>query len=208
MKFVQKWSYACANHFASVMNETHQKRAVYYYGLYIVIGTLIKGVILVASALLLGTLLPSLLIVFIFGTMRMLAGGYHMDTYGKCLFVSLVLYITLGLITQYTYQYWNYVHIKILIAATFISGLYVLVRYAPKDTPNKPITGPQQIRKYKILSLIYLLVWLIVSIMLAIFELNMYVIALSFGILLELFAITPTGHRFFDKINVALCNIL
>ena len=208
MKFVQKWSYACANHFASVMNETHQKRAVYYYGLYIVIGTLIKGVILVASALLLGTLLPSLLIVFIFGTMRMLAGGYHMDTYGKCLFVSLVLYITLGLITQYTYQYWNYVHIKILIAATFISGLYVLVRYAPKDTPNKPITDPQQIRKYKILSLIYLLVWLIVSIMLAIFELNMYVIALSFGILLELFAITPTGHRFFDKINVALCNIL
>ena len=208
MKFVQKWSYACANHFASVMNETHQKRAVYYYGLYIVIGTLIKGVILVASALLLGTLIPSLLIVFIFGTMRMLAGGYHMDTYGKCLFVSLVLYITLGLITQYTYQYWNYVHIKILIAATFISGLYVLVRYAPKDTPNKPITDPQQIRKYKILSLIYLLVWLIVSIMLAIFELNMYVIALSFGILLELFAITPTGHRFFDKINVALCNIL
>lgn len=124
-----------------------------------------------------------------------------MDTYGKCLLVSMGFFIMAGITAQYTYNYWNTIYIAVLIAVTIITGLYVLIRYAPKDTPNKPITEPQEIRKFKRLSIVYLSVWLIAVAVLTVFKLNLYALALCFGVLLELFAITPTGHKFFDMIN-------
>lgn len=201
MRFVSKWSYACAKHLANVLNENHQKRAVYYLGFFIVIGEVVKAVIMLAVASLFGVLIPTLLIVFVFGSLRMIAGGYHMDTYGKCLFVSSGFFIISALVAQYTYTYWNIGSIFFIITVTFIIGLYVLIRYAPKDTPNKPITKPQEKLKFKRLSIVYLFVWLGISIITAILNMKMYILAMCFGVLLELLAISPTGHKFFDMVK-------
>lgn len=201
MKFIQRCSYGCANHLATVMNENHNKRSIYYYGFFIIFGALVKGIIMFSIAAILGILVPTLLIMFTFGSLRMIAGGYHMETFAKCLFVSMTLFIIAALTAKYTYQNWTLSHIISLITLTFIIGLYILIKYAPKDTPNKPITDPIQIKKFKKLSLIYLFIWLMTNILLAIYNLNMYVIALSFGVLLELFAISPKGHIFFDIIK-------
>ena len=206
MRFVSKWSYTCAKHLTSALNENHQKRAVYYLGFFIVIGAIVKGVTMLSAAFLLGIIIPTLLIVFVFGSLRMIAGGYHMDTYGKCLFVSLGLFILFALIAQYTFMYWNTACIAVLITFTFAVGLYVLIRYAPKDTPNKPITEPQEIRKFKRLSIVYLSVWLIIVAVLTVYKLNLFALALCFGVLLELFTISPTGHKFFDIIKEKLDN--
>lgn len=204
MRFVQKWSFICANHLASAMKENHYRRSIYYYGFFIVIGALTKAIILLTVATLFGVLIPTLLIVFVFSSLRMLAGGYHMDTFGRCLFVSMILFIVAAITAKYTYLYWNFIEITILLFVTFLIGLYVLLRYAPKDTPNKPITDPEQIRKFKKLSIIYLIFWFILNSFLTFFDLKMYVLSLSFGILLELFTITPLGHKFFNLIKSGL----
>lgn len=204
MRFVRKWSYACAAHVASVRNENHEKRAVYYYGFYVIIGALVKGIIMLSLALLLGVLFPTIVIILAFGSLRMFAGGHHMDTYEKCLFVSSVLYLTAALIAKYTYIYWNNTSIIILISLTFIFGLYALIKYAPKDNPNKRITEPDKIKMYKRLSLIYLFIWLILTSILANFNLYLYVISMCFAVIQELFLITPTGYNLFEKIKIAL----
>lgn len=204
MRFVQKWSFACANHLAIAMKENHNKRSIYYYGFFIVIGALTKGIILISVAALLGVVVPTVITVFAFSSLRMLAGGYHMDTFGRCLFISMALFIIAALTAKYTYLYWNLIEIIILIVATFLIGLYVLRRYAPKDTPNKPITDPIQIRKFKKLSITYLIILTTINSFLTVFELKMYILALSFGILLELFTVTPTGHKFFNVIKNGL----
>lgn len=127
-----------------------------------------------------------------------------MDTYGKCLFVSIAMFILAALTAQYTYPYWNSPAPATLIAATFITGLYVLIRYAPKDTPHKPITDPGEIKKFKALSIVYLFLLLAASSVLAAYKLNMYTLSLCFGMLLELFMVTPMGHKFFDRIKFYL----
>jgi Membrane protein putatively involved in post-translational modification of the autoinducing quorum-sensing peptide len=202
MKVVNKWSYGCANSLASALNENHYKRSAYYYSFQIVIGTTVEFLILAIVSLLLGVFIPALIISLSFAALRLIAGGYHMDTYSKCLYVSLGLFIAAALIDQHTYLYWTLPYLAVLIAVTALIGLYVLIRYAPKDTPNKPITNPRQKRKLKTVSLIYLLVWLVASLCLLAYGYNMWVISLSFGILLEFFSISPTGHRFFDLIKV------
>jgi len=204
MRFVQKWSYSCARHVAAVLNENHNKRAVYYYGFYIIFGSLVKGTILISLSLLLGVVVPALLTVLVLGSLRMFAGGFHFDTYGKCLFVTLVLVISAALISKYTYSYWSITAIAIFLILIFVVSLFMLIKYAPKDTPTKPITEPEAIKKYKRLSIAYLSILLVISVVLAIFNLKMYVIAIGFGILLEIFTITPAGHSFFTSIKNGL----
>lgn len=204
MKFVLKWSYSCAKYLADVLNENHNKRSVYYYGFYIVFSTLVKGIILISLSLLLGIMLPALLTVIVFGSLRMLAGGYHFDSYGKCLLVSLALIITAALISQYTYSYWSIASMVLFLIPAFAFSFYLLIKYAPKDTPTKPITDPAAIRKFKRLSIAYLGVLLILCCVLVFFNLKMHVISICFGILLEVFTITPSGHRFFNIIKAGL----
>lgn len=208
MRFVQKWSYGSANHLASILNENHQKRACYYYGFQIIYGELLKGIILMFVAFLLGIFVPTLLICLTFASLRMVAGGYHMDTYGKCLFVSMVLFIGAGLIAGYTYYYWSTMYIFLFVVITFILGCILVIKYAPKDTPNKPITDSQEIKRYKRLSLVYLGVWVVIVVLLTVYSFNMIVLSLCLAVLLEMFTVTPVGERFFEFVRQEIPNNL
>lgn len=201
MRFINKWSYACAKGLAKVLNENHQRRRAYNFGFQIIIGELMKAVIILLVSLVLGVFLPTIMVASAFICLRMIAGGYHMDTQGKCLLATLVLFITAALIAKYTYHDWNTLQLVILIVLTFSLGLYAIIRYAPRDNPNKPITDLNEIQKFKKLSLIYLFVWLVAVVLLTVLRWNLFVISLGFGVLLEAFVITPTGHKFFDLIK-------
>lgn len=206
MRFILKLSYACAKKLAIVLNENHNKRAIYYYGFYMVFSTLLEGIILISVSLLLGILVPTILITCVFGFLRMFAGGFHFDTLGRCLFISMGLFIVFALISQYTYKYWNITSVAIFLFMVFAFSLVSAIKYAPKDTPTKPITDPVEIAKFKRLSIVYLGIWLIVCSILTVLAQYMYAIAMGFGVLLEIFSITPIGHLFFNKIKGGLNN--
>ncbi|OGO82410.1 MAG: accessory regulator AgrB [Clostridiales bacterium GWC2_40_7] len=201
MRFVNKLSYSCAGRLAAAMNENHQKRSVYYFSFQIIFGGIAKNIVLISLALLFGVLLPALISAAVFAAIRLLAGGYHMDTYGKCLFVSISMFMLAALTAQYTYQYWNYFSLGVLIAITLIYGLYSLIRYAPKDTPHKPITDTREIKKFKLLSIVCLIVLIISASILAYFNLNIFTLSICFGSILELFTVTSLGNNFFDMVR-------
>lgn len=204
MRFISKWSYAGAKGLAGILNEDHRKRFEYYFALQLIIGESFKTVILFTISLILGIFIPTLLISAAFIMLRLLAGGYHMDSQGKCLYVTLGIFISAPLIAKYTYALWSFTAVIILIICTFILGIYVLGRYAPKDTPNKPIDDQDKIRKLKFLSLSYLFIWFVIAIISNFLDFRLAAICLSFGILLELFVVSPTGHKFFDIINTGI----
>ncbi len=212
MRFIHKWSYVCANYLMIQMKENHEKRRVYYFGFQVIIGSLVKGILLVALALLFRTLVPTLIIMLIFATLRVLAGGYHMETYGRCIVTSLALFLISGIIAQYTYESWPYILVYSMIIVSFIITLLAAAKYAPKDTPNKPITEPEEIKKFKRLSAVYVIIWFIVFTVLVTMGLNgitifkpeyekLLALSACFGLLLEIFTVTPFGYNFFKKIS-------
>ncbi|AEY67214.1 accessory gene regulator B family protein [Clostridium sp. BNL1100] len=204
MRFINKWSYSCAKGLASVLEESHQKKAEYYFGFQVAIGSIVKTTLLVAVSTILGVLIPTLIVSISFALLRKVAGGYHMDTYGKCLLVSIGFFVAAALIAKHTYLYWSITWLVILITLTFTIGLYILKKYAPKDTPNRLITDPEEKNRFKKLSIVYICVWLIVVTVLTVLGMKMYTLVLCFGVLQEIFAITPTGHKFFDIIKYGL----
>ncbi|MDP4267032.1 MAG: accessory gene regulator B family protein [Bacteroidota bacterium] len=201
MRFIQKWSYFCANYLYANLHENHSKRGVYYYGFQVVIGGIVKAVLVVIITLLTGSLLPAMIIIGVFGSIRVLAGGYHMDTYGRCIITSLAMFVLFSIVDQYTYKYWNNVGLLTLTAGAFLFSLVCSFMYAPKDNPNRPITSPEEIKKFKQLTIVYEVVLLLGTVILIMFGFKMAAMSISVGAALEIFTITPTGHKFFDLIK-------
>lgn len=201
MRFIQTMSYKSANYLMKQKQENHEKRRVYYYGFQIIIGGMVKLILLTLLALITQTLKTSVVIVLIFSSLRMLAGGYHMDSYGKCIGVSVGLFIIAGIISTHTYSFWSTYAIIALISATFIISMASIIKWAPSDNPNRPITDKKEFLKFKRLSISYIIIWVGVVLTTLYFNYNMYVLAACFGLLLEVFSITPLGYSFFDAIK-------
>ncbi len=201
MKFIRRWSYGLANNLAITLNESHEKRHLYYYGLQMIIGGIVKLTLLIAVSLMLDILLPTFAVLAFFGVLRIAAGGYHMDNYVKCMVTSFAIFIGAGFIVKYTYFLWSIKALIVFVAATFFIALFSVIKWAPADTPYKPITKINQIKLFKGVSILIVCTWLGVAMVLVINDISYYVLAGCIGIFLASFIISPIGYRFFDFIS-------
>ncbi|MDP4094362.1 MAG: accessory gene regulator B family protein [Bacillota bacterium] len=201
MRFIRVWAYNCARYLSDNMKESHQKRSIYYYGFQILISSIVKTSLLVIISLFIGTLLPTLVVLAAFASLRVLAGGYHMDSYGKCAFFSIGMFVLGGVIAKYTVQYWDLIILCSFSAAALAAGIFVLIRWAPRDNPRRPITKAEEIRNFRKLSFIYMCLWIIVNVTLILMKHNIYVISICFGMLFELLTIVPFGYNFFEWLS-------
>lgn len=204
MKIIQTLSFSSAKHLAAQLGQNHEKRSVYYYGFQIIIGALIKVLLLTVLSILTQSFAATMIVALVFASLRTMAGGYHMDTYGRCIAVSLALFLAAGAAAQHTYQYWPFAAVILFIAASLIVSSIILYKWAPRDTPNRPITKDKEIRKFKKQSLIYLLFFAAVMALIMLLKPEQYVryvLAACFGLLLEVFTISPAGYRFFDHVK-------
>lgn len=204
VRFIEALSYSGADYLMKQKGESHEKRRVYFYGFQIIIGAAVKFLILLALALVTDTIVPAFLMTIVFASLRMIAGGYHMDTFGKCLGVSIFMFLMFSMIARYTHQYWYNYQIIIFDIIMILFSLLSLYKWAPSDNPNRPITEPSEIKMFKKLSIIYLGIWTIVSSILIYFKLYMIFLSISFGLILEIFSITPAGHAFFGTVKNSL----
>ena len=198
MKFINKWSYGLARYLTGQLGHTHEKRHVYYYGFQIIIGGIVKFLMLMVVTMATGIFLSTFAALFFFGLLRVIAGGYHMGSYSRCTVVSSCMFMLSGFIVQYTNTYWSQSMLAILAGAIFLTALPAVFKWAPADTPYKPITKPGQIRTLKTLSIVVVILWAAAEIILIVNRLNFYSLAGSLGILMAVFIISPAGYSFFD----------
>ncbi len=201
MNIIKAWSYQCADHLTKQLEQNHDKRRIYYYSMQIVIGGIAKAAFLLLASILLDTLVPTVVTVIFFASLRIIAGGYHMDTYGRCFITSMLIFLIAGVAVKYSYLLFDARNIIILIAITFLTAIYAIVKWIPQDTPNKPITNPKKIMLFKKLSVIHILAWLAVCLLLVRNNMITYTAAGCIGVLLAVFIVSPAGYRFFDRIN-------
>jgi len=170
---------------------------VYTYVIGGVLGETSNIILLISLALILGVLTNAIFITLTFTSLRVIAGGYHFKTHLRCATISLIQFIGCALVVQYTHQYWTYVNIYCLLIFSIFMALYIIIRYIPRDTPNKPITEQIQINKFKRWSLFYISGWIVTMSIFLLLNIKIIVIASCFGLLLELFSISELGYQSF-----------
>jgi len=180
---------------------TEDQIEVFEYGFMVIIGALVKGFLLVSTASILGVLVATMIVTLAFSSLRIIAGGYHMQTYSRCVMISVAMFLGGALIAQHTFQYWSQVNILSLLASSAFIALYIIIRYVPRDTPNKPIVEALEISKFKRWSLIYLITWSTLMTIFILLNLKLIVISSCFGLLLELFSVSKVGYSVYYKID-------
>ena len=201
MRFIQKWSFACARGLARKQNDSNSKRREYYFAFQMLIGGALTAITIAAAAFLLGILIETAAVVFFFGILRAVAGGYNIKNNSRRMLTSIAMFLPAGLLVKYTHRLLPPGYITALTIAVLILGLSVLIKRAPADTPDKPITDPDQIRKLKIYSVIEISAGFIASLVLISFGLGRFALAGCLGVLLAAFMLSSAGYRFFGMIS-------
>jgi accessory gene regulator B len=126
----------------------------------------------------------------------------------NCAIFSMIVANALGVLTKMVVPTKEIILSAIVFV--FLFGLWSISKYAPADTPQKPITSIEKIKKLKVRSLIILLVWCFFNVgyYLLFDKVHGLMLASSLGILCQCFSITKVGYKLWQQSDVLLNKIL
>lgn len=199
MKFIRQMAYHKAKKNSINLKTNHQKRNEMYFGYQVLYGGIFKGIVFILSAFLLGILKPALTIIAFFALIRISAGGQHMESFTRCLIISCVLFLGLGFILKYINL--SIEEIITLSIIVFSILFYIIIRYAPRDTPYKPITNQSQIKVLRIISIGISGILMIIQIIFITNESTYIAFAVCLGLLMGAFFVSNIGYKFFNFID-------
>lgn len=153
---------------------------------------------ILAAAALCGVFWPALAAAVTGAFLRKLSGGAHFSTPWRCILVSTLLAILFGLAGRLLSPFLARAPLAAVVCATAFAAAAVLSRYAPAETPAKPIPEPQR-KTLKALSLLFLAAWMPGMLLL---PLGRDLLAAStIGLAWQVFSITPAGYCLYRSID-------
>lgn len=159
------------------------------YGLEAFYNLFTKIIVLIILAFIFDCLKELLLLTFIYSTLRIYGFGIHAKTSLQCWFTTLPIY--LGGCFFIKYCELPMVTLYIIWIFSFISFLL----FAPADTPARPLIHKNKRIRAKILSIIILIGYLIISIYSNNISINN---AIIYGLLMECLSINPVIYKLFN----------
>jgi accessory gene regulator B len=176
------------------------------FGLEIIFAALIKGIILISLAYFLG-ILPEVTFAMACGAIyRLLSGGAHCKGYWRCLTLGLLSYLGAGKLGIYLAYYLSTdSQVYLLLAGYLLSSLCVIV-WAPGEVPLK-ITNISKRIMFKILSLLYLGLWLGASIIVVRYANSPIALAGLIAVIIQTITISPPGCKMIHQLDNLLAGL-
>ena len=170
-------------------NYDQDKKDEIRYGLESIYLTLTKVIVILLATLILGIFKEAVIVLLFFNILRMFAFGIHAKESWQCWISSSILFIGIPYLCIYL-DIDNIFH-YIIIGLSILT--YIL--YAPADTVKRPLIKKNRRIKFKILTLIVSIIYIIIF-----FNTNDIFIknVISFSMLLESVLIHPLTYRVFN----------
>lgn len=173
------------------MPEIDNERAeIIQYGIQLIIGEMPKLILIVGLAFILKI---GWLLLFTYCALlpyRICSGGFHCKTHIGCFITTCTMYYGIIYISKYLILQSSLKYLIVLLAAFF--GMIIISLYAPADTENVPILSKKERKKKKILSYVFLVINLIISLIL---KDNVISNILLFGTLIQTCTITRIAYK-------------
>jgi len=177
------------------------------FGLEIIVGEFIKLVVFLITAILLGVLPEAAYALAGMCLFRLLSGGQHCQDYWRCLILSLIVFIGSGMAGVFVGTYISYSTIMVSVGAGSLIIAFLVVKWAPGEVVHRKIKNEER-PLFKGLSLVFLLVWALVT---AVFVAPHSISAAAAGLaamLFQSFSFTPAGYWFINRFDIELSKIL
>lgn len=94
-------------------------------------------------------LIEALIISFTIAILRKYSGGVHAASPNQCAVIGTLVAVGFGWVIKELTPYLNSMLINIFCGSVFLFGFFIMYRYAPVDTPNKPIKKEDKRKRLK-----------------------------------------------------------
>lgn len=161
---------------------------VVMYGVESIYILITKTIVIFSIAFILGIVKEMIMLLLTFNFIRMFAFGMHANDGKVCLIISSIIFIGFTYACKYLVMP-DYIHY-----ALYLIAFILIMIYAPADTKKRPLINKKKRIKFKIISLIVVLIYFIISL-----NINNLLIknALIFGLLTECILILPITYKIF-----------
>ncbi|MFZ5639685.1 MAG: accessory gene regulator ArgB-like protein [Bacillota bacterium] len=208
-------SAACglAYYLARELNFDRKDAETIRYGMEIIFGALIKGMIIIGISWWLHITPYVLAAVITSGSFRLLAGGVHCHTYGRCLVLGSTVAVFIGSLAPVIGYRLNPNFLLSSVVLAALIGLGFVHKWAPADTPAKPVTREEKRKKFKKLSFLYVITWTVIMFVFILLGRQIpSIIPLAMaslgGFLFQTFSLCPAGYRLVGTVDTLLGKIL
>ena len=165
--------------------------------------TLISIGFIIFVSLMLHNTRETLLVLLASGSVRLVSGGAHCGSAIRCAIVGATIFPLIATVSNYIV---NYFSLWVVFCILSISML-LIVKYAPAESPGKPLVNKNYIKKMYRLSISIGSLVSLLAILSFKYDRNVSV-CLVLGFLWQTFSISPLGYKFISFMDEALYIIL
>lgn len=117
---------------------------IYAYGFENLVSVVVNTIFLLILATIVGLEKEIIIYMIFFAGLRNCSGGMHKDTHLSCIMTyASMAFMHIG-IMKYLYQ-WNHYAAFILLSVYMLISIWLVFRYAPKDSKNKRLSEEEKI---------------------------------------------------------------
>lgn len=208
MNWIDNVSKSFASIVSSNLSLGQEQEEVIAYGAFALIQTVLSIFAIAAFGLLLGVFAESMIISFAAAILRKFSGGAHATKPLNCAVIGMIIFCVLGLLVKYLMINIEFVYLIGLMALEFAFVFYVMIKYSPVGSANKPLKNPDKRKRLKKQSLMFTLSMLAVNIVLT----YAYVLTnnikfltvaacISTGILWQSITLVSLGHIIIESLD-------
>lgn len=169
-------------------NYSEDKLDEIMYGVEGIYLTITKMIIIFIFAFILGVAKELLLLLIVFNFVRLFAFGMHADKSWICLLFSGLLFLGGAVLAK------NIVINKPVLYTLYLIVITIIAIYSPADTVKRPLINKKRRIKFKILSVIMAITYLIITLLI---KDNTLINILIFGLIIECILILPITYKVF-----------
>lgn len=147
---------SCASYLANILLQKcsldSSRKAIYTYGLELLISTLSSAFSILIFSILFGKLLDGIIFLLVFVGLRLFCGGYHAKTYGRCFLSSNITFLTVLFFTIIVSHTQNF---AVIIVSTIFAN-FIILHFSPVHNPRHPLSD-KALQKNKRMGRIFLI---------------------------------------------------
>lgn len=151
---------------SSELNYDNERKEIIQYGTYALIQTLISIISVLILGLVFNIALEALIFLFTASILRKYSGGAHSESSNVCTLLGIIISICIGfLIKSSFFAKMNFELVVFIGIVIFVFGYFIVFKFAPVDTKNKPIKTEKKKKRMKKGSLKILTIYLFIEIL-------------------------------------------
>lgn len=211
MFFIEELSNNLALKISSYLKLNKNQEEIIAYGAFNLIQTVWCILLVLLFGAIFNVTVKAFIVSFIISVLRKYSGGAHASSPNRCALIGAVVSVGLALFIRYLNGFINFQVTIAMGIITFLLSYYIIYRYAPVDSPAKPIVKEITRQKMKkksffVLNLLgaIVIVFLFSYLLFRKESLLPIVACIYLGVLWQVVTLTPKGCLVLLKIDIFL----